>query len=538
LPAKAAATAPVRIAAASPVVGFEAPPRAHARDLPPVKSDDASSRLRLEDAEKERWDPVVVGPWGGVAFSPYVLQEGLNEERRWILDPFQFLTEALALQPIPAPDVTTESGRRIMTVHIDGDAFVSRSERGGLFTAEVILNEILRRYRLPHTVSVVEGEVGPEGPYAKDSARFEEIARAIFALEHVEIASHTFSHPFEWQEAEQGSIGPPLPFLPIPGYRFDLEREIKGSVEYINARLAPPNKRVKLLLWSGNCAPSPRAVALTEALGLLNVNGGGATRTRDYPSLTRGSAMGIPKENGAYQVFAPVENENVFTNDWRGPFYGFRRAIETFELTDAPRRLGALSVYYHFYSGEKTAALVALKDVYEWASKQETTPLFLSEYAKKVLSFQKATLLRRVKDGAWELDRLGAIQTVRLPPAWGALDLDVSEGVAGVRELPQGRYVTLTAEGRAVLVPSTLPARRPHLSHANGRVLKWERAKDKDVLSVALAGNVPLTLTVGGASKPCLLRTAAGTLRATRAGELQTFSLAPNRTVEGSLDCR
>lgn len=537
-PAKVAATAPVRVASASPLVGFEAEPRAHMRDLPPVKSDDASSRLRLEDAEKQRWDPVVVGAWGGVAFSPYVLQEGLNEERRWILDPFRFLSEALALPDIPALDVTTESGRRIMTVHVDGDAFVSRSERGGVYTAEVILSEILRRYRIPHTVSVVEGEVGPQGPYAKDSARFEELARTIFALEHVEVASHTFSHPFEWQEAEKGSVGPPLPFLPIPGYKFDLEREIKGSVDYINARLAPPNKRVKMLLWSGNCAPSAKAVAMTDMLGILNVNGGGATRTRDYPSLTRGSAMGIPKENGAYQVFAPVENENVFTNDWRGPFYGFRKAIETFELTDAPRRLAPLSVYYHFYSGEKTAALVALKDVYEWAMKQETTPLFLSEYAKKVLSFQKATLLRRVKDGAWELDSLGAIQTVRLPPSWGVPDLDRSEGVAGSRELPQGRYVTLTSQGRAVLVPSPAPSRRPQLVHANGRIVRWELEKDKDVASIAVAGNVPLSIAVAGAAKPCLLRTPAATFRPARIGDVQTFALGSNRTMEGTLDCR
>jgi hypothetical protein len=536
-PAKAVATAPVRIAVASPLVGFEAQPRAHLRDLPPVKADDASSRLRLEDADKERWDPVVVGPWGGVAFSPYVLQEGLNEERRWILDPFGFLTDALALPAIPVPDVTTESGRRIMTVHVDGDAFVSRAERGGVFTAEVILNEILRRYRIPHTVSVVEGEVGPQGPYAKDSARFEELARTIFALEHVEIASHTFSHPFEWQEAEKGAIGPPLPFLPIPGYKFDLEREIKGSIEYINSRLAPPNKRTKLLLWSGNCAPSARAVAMTEALGILNVNGGGATRTKDYPSLTRGSAMGIPKENGAYQVFAPIENENVFTNDWRGPFYGFRKAIQTFELTDAPRRLAPLSIYYHFYSGEKTAALVALKDVYDWAMKQDTTPLFLSEYAKKVLSFQKVTLRRRVQDGAWEIDGLGAIQTVRLPSSWTMLDLERSEGVAGVRELPQGRYATLTSEGRAVLVSSSSPPHTPYLVHANGRVVRWERVKDKDAVNIRIAGNVPLSVTVA-ATKACLLRTATTTFRAARTGELQTFSLAPNRTVEGTLDCR
>ena len=129
-----------------------------------------------------------------------------------------------------------------------------------------------------------------------------------------------------------------MPHLAIKGYTFDLDRDIKGSRDYINS-LAPPGKSVKVTLWSGNCAPSDRAVGLSQKLGMFNVNGGGATRTRDYPSLTRGSAMGIPKAPGVYQVFAPVENENVYTNDWLGPFDGYRHAIETYQLNESPRRL-------------------------------------------------------------------------------------------------------------------------------------------------------------------------------------------------------
>src|SRR5206468_1503611 len=106
-----------------------------------VARPDVKSHLSLEDADKGKWDAVVIGPWGGAAFIPYVLEEGLQGNRRWILDPFKFLHDALDLPPMPVPDVTTESARRIWTSHIDGDAFVSKAERRGTpYAGRVILD--------------------------------------------------------------------------------------------------------------------------------------------------------------------------------------------------------------------------------------------------------------------------------------------------------------------------------------------------------------------------------------------------------------
>lgn len=537
--AKPSAKAPVRIVQTSSYVGFEAPARAHARELPPVRATraDVTSQLRVEDAAGATWDGVVLAPWGGAVFQPFMIEEGLEQNRRWVLDPFRFLQDALALPAIPAPDVTTESGRRILTIHVDGDAFVSRAERRGApFTAEVLLDEVLRKYQLPHTISVVEGEVGPQGMYPKDSPKLEAIAREIFKLSHVELASHTFSHPFEWEDAEAKKRGPPLPHLAIPNYTFDLARDIKGSVDYINTRLAPPGKQVKVLLWSGNCSPSREAVALTESLGLFNVNGGGATRTADLPSLTRGSPMGIPKERGGtYQVFAPVENENVYTNDWHGPFYGYQHAIETYELNDKPRRLSTITIYYHFYSAAKTAALVGLKRVYDWAAAQETTPLYLSEYAAKVLAFQKMSTARRVDDGGWEIADGGALATVRVGAAWGWPDLSRSSGIAGVRDAPQGRWVHLVPGARAVLFATNAPPSAPFLESANGRVTKWEPRAGGAALRIE--GHVPLAIAIA-AKGTCTLKTSRATVTGVRSGMTARFSLAQSDTGEATLECR
>lgn len=544
-------------------VGFESPARARFLDRPPVRviSPDVKSHVHVEDADKNGFDGVVMGPWGGAAFDPYVLHEGLGAVRRWVLDPYLFLETALDLPPMPIADVTTEAGRRIWTSHVDGDAFYSRAERkGNPYTATILYDEILTKYRVPHTVSIVEGEIGPEGlvmrptpgkPYPDPTvktleqrkekvAELEDIARKIFKLPHVELASHTYSHAFFWEDAEAGKTekhGAEPVHLEIDGYKFSIQRDIKGSVDYINNTLAPPGKKVRVLLWPGSCSPSKDAVALTMKLGLFNVNGGGATRTFDTPSLTRGSAMGIPKGEGVYQVFAPVENENVYTNDFLGPYYGYRRAIDTFQLTNAPRRTGILTIYYHFYSTAKAAALVALKDVYEWASKQETTTLYLSEYASKVLGFQKASVAVRIDDGAWQLGDLGDLRTVRLPPSLGWPDVTRGTGVAGVRDVKEGRYVTLARDTDNVeLFVSQAAPTAPHLENANGRILSWKRESGKR-FKVRVEGHLPLSITVGGNSS-CSLRAPGGATTGARVGRTQRFGSKATTTGEAVLECQ
>jgi hypothetical protein len=386
-------------------------------------------------------------------------------------------------------------------------------------------------------VSVIEGEVGPAGLYPGDSPALEAIARRIFRLPWVEAASHTFSHPFDWAAAEAGQPSA-VCSLPIPGYTFDRERDLRGSIAYIEARLLPPGKKVRVLLWSGDCSPGDASVALVAGLGVENVNGGGSTRTEDQPSLTRGSAMGIPKAGGAaYQVFAPVENENVFTHEWHGPFDGYAHAIETFELADSPRRMSPISIYYHFYSGTKTASLAALRRVYDWALAQPTARLYLSEYAAKVRAFQQVTIARRVDDGAWEIGDLGALRTLRVDPAWGWPDVDRSVGVAGVHDAPQGRYIHLASDTRDVLlVPSAKAPEGPYLDASNGRVLHWTK-DERGGHSLSLVAHEPLTIDVGGA-RACALTTPAGVVRAERSGTIVRFSLATEETNDASLTCR
>ncbi len=486
-------------------IGFEAAAAPRSRELPAWDAPGLSRHLELADGGGHRVVAVAHGDWGGLALAPYVTSEGVQGRLRWIVDPFRFLAGALALPAIPVPDPTTVNGRRLMEIHIDGDGFVSTAELPDHpYAGEVIRREMLARYELPTTVSIIEGEIGPAGLYPDKSPALEAIARRIFARPEVEIASHSYSHPFDWLRAGQPDAAPVERAdddhrdgdrLPIPGYVYSLEREIDGSVGYINSRLAPPGKATRVFLWSGDALPPPEALEKTDALALENLNGDNAEEPGVRPTLAQVPSFVRPV-GARTQVYAPAQNENVYTNLWRGPYYGFRRVIDYFQFTEAPRRLKPIGIYYHFFSGTKAASIKALHDVYAWAGEQQTFPVWASEYAAGVRGFEQATLARRA-DGTWMVRGLGALATLRLPAALGWPDLDRSEGVVGVRDLPQGRYVTLDPGHPITLALSAERPSGPYLLAANAGVASFRRLTP-DTIRFHLRGHVPVEAEIGG----------------------------------------
>lgn len=196
LGAQQSALDPLKIGHRDPIVGFELEPFPDRRSYLPLTV--AKGRpgnvplLTLVGRGTERMDAVAFTGWGGYALFPYnVSTLPGTSSKRWIVDPFAFYRRALALPDMPVPDVTTENGRRLLLAHIDGDGFASRAEtHAAPYSGEVLLKEILERYRVPHTVSIIQGETSARGLYAAQSGALEAIARRIFALDNVEIASH------------------------------------------------------------------------------------------------------------------------------------------------------------------------------------------------------------------------------------------------------------------------------------------------------------------------------------------------------------
>ncbi|MDR6448836.1 hypothetical protein J2794_004967 [Paraburkholderia terricola] len=494
----------VEVVSRDPMVGFEIDPKLGPRDLTGVRVGAASRPLLRVTSGQATLDPIAITPWGGFAMSPYtvVSLNGIDQER-WAIQPISFLTAALRLQRMPSPSVTTENGRRLFMSHVDGDGFASRAEFPGAdYSGEALYQQIFTRYKVPMTLSVIEGEVGPTGLYPKISPRLEEIARKMFALPYVAIGTHTYSHPFDWgsvdaktgERVDRGG-GDTAFSLVIPNYTFDIDREVTGSIDYINTRLAPPGKKTAILQWPGNCKPPALVVRKVYAAGVANVNGGDTVITKSASSWTNIAPIGVDKGPGAYQVYAPNQDENVYTNDWLGPFYGFTRVLETFDMTDKPLRFKPIDLYYHMYSGTKVASLRALDQIFTAVLKQAVLPVQMTDYTQKVLDWRSFAVARAVRGetdadadadanadagkpagGDWIVRGNGEVRELHWPLS-SAPDLRASAGVTGYSAAPDGTYIHI-ADGAARVSFNTTDAKAgalPYIAEANGFVRNFRR---------------------------------------------------------------
>lgn len=463
--------------------GFEAPIKVSYTDTLLI-AEKGTPMVEVENSFGQKHHPFALFDWGGYA----VYGSLLNSEELWSFDPFEVFKKVFGTTLL-IPDLTTQNGGRILTAHIDGDAFFGDAEFDpSKTTGEVIRDEIIKRYPIPHTVSIVVGEVSKDGLYPDKSERLIKVAKSIFSLDWVEPASHSFSHPFDWQPEYRKMELPYGYNLPIKGYKLNWDSEIKGSVEWINREvLKDLGKKVRVFLWSGECNPNREQLRQTYQLGVFNVNGGLTAITQQQPFLKGIGPSGV--NYGPYfQVFAPVQNENIYTNLWTGPFWGYINVIQTFELTENPRRLKPISIYYHFYSGQKLSSLNALKRVYEWALSREVSPMFLSEYSRWVLDFRQTAVMRW--EEGFRIKNAGGLRTLRYPKEWGYPDTEKSKGVVGYREGKDGyNYLFLDGSGDYYVVFSSQKPKFA-LLYSNGYVESFER-KGKEY-SLRLSSYLPL----------------------------------------------
>ncbi len=491
---------PVTIAQQTQPMGFERAPYPSVEDFFSLGANHATPWLTVKRGSQEQIAAALM-PWGGYVLDPYAVASLPGDAgSRWVINPYEFLKQALRLPDMPIADTTTESGRRLFMVHMDGDGFVSRSELpGNPLAGELVRDLVVRKYPVPMTISVIEAELSPTGLFPGLSPTAEKIAQDIFRTPHVAIASHSYSHPFYWRIAANSDTADGYN-LRIPGYRFDLKREVEGSVRYIEERLAPPGKKVDVFFWTGNCVPGNDALAMVGKAGLLNFNGGDTVATRSSPTLTQVEGLGFPRPSG-YQVFAPNQNENVYTNNWQGPFYGFDRVIETFEFTEKPRRLKPIDIYFHTYLLTKRAGVHSLEKVFAYALAQETMPVYVSEYARKVLDFQSLAVARTA--AGWRIRGATDLRTLRLPQTMGVPDMQASSGIAGYRSTAGDSYIHLGQDSAELVLKKDTSAPTMLLVSANARIDSFEPLPKGARWN--LKGHVPLQFTLANADN-CRVR--------------------------------
>jgi polysaccharide biosynthesis protein PelA len=452
---------------------------------------------------------VSTGPGGGMIWGPYVLwrEAAPPYRKQWYVNPFAFFTAALDLATLPKPDPTTLNGRRIAFSHIDGDAFAGFTEvRKNAVCADIIRNRILVHYPFPVTVSVIVAEIDPA---AKGNDQRVALAREIFALPNVEPASHAYSHPFYWDPDFDNTLAeyPSQYGMQIPGYEFDAAMEIDYSVRYINDHLAPPGKPCRVFLWTGNCKPLAVHIKRCDDLGLLNMNGGDTVFDAVNDSYT-GVAPLYRKVNGRYQYHIGEANENILTNLWEGPFYGYREIITTMQRTGTPRRIKPIDIYYHFYSGQYKASVEALETVYQWVLSQPIAPMFTSSYLNIAKSWLGCRLFVDASGQQYGVENYGDCLTLRFDDENRVPDLIHCRNVLGFFKDQHGLFVHLApGESSADIAfarQADLPVDhgpRPYLRQASGWVRNFQFTGDQIVFQlkgfgsgyVELAGMKPGT---------------------------------------------
>ena len=451
------------------IMDFETQVRLTRETLYLVPPKNSKSLFTFRDTQGKTSTPVAITPWGGYALSDSFMVE-IDQENIWVINPFEYFKQALRLKPLPVPDPTTENGSRLFFTHIDGDGYISRAEFDpNKLAGEVIYEEILTKYKVPHSVSIIGAEVLPDGLYPQLSKRCLSGVKKIYALPHIESATHTFTHPFFWGKIKNGDLKEEYRLKP-KGYKFSLYYEMRGMLEFINSNLLSKSsmKKAQTVFWSGDCAPRIDALEYTYKNALLNINGGYTTISNSKPWLTRVAPLGIARGE-YYQIYSGAQSEKPFTNYWLGPFWGFRKVVQTFQHTEKPRRLKPIDVYYHLYSGSKKASLNALRYVFDWVLKQpDIMPIFTSSYIPKAMDYYTVSL---ANDGdEWLVSGMRDLKNIRLETQKQYIDYAQSPTVVGQKRINNRTYIALDPHQSHIIRLKSTQEDANYLVSANGRL--------------------------------------------------------------------
>jgi len=459
--------------------------------------------VNIEYPNGQQSTVIAITPWGGYAVRNSALLT-IDNTTYWTIDPYKFIKESLALKEnIPMPDPTTEAGRRILFIHLDGDGFMEpvRIDMEKL-SMEYLIDNVFLKYKVPQTISVIEGEIEylyPNKP--KLINRMRKITKRLYEIPWIEPASHTLSHPFFWKDMVAGTESTKteqLRYLKLKGYhKLNLEKETIGSVNYVRKFAKTSKHQEKILFWSGDCQPPKEVLAYVERQGIIAINGGDTIINKDMPSLSYIAPFGIQR-NDYWQIYTAQQNENVFTHDWMGPFWAFRKVIDTFKMTNRPHRVKPINIYYHTYAASKLASFNALIEVYDWAMAQKTSKLYTSQFIKKVTDFYRSSISKI--EGGFEIRNSGELRTVRFN---GQVDIDItnSKGVAGYIFENGQTYVTLDKRGKYFIELGSDNS-EPYLIDSNGWVESVDIKNNKYLFklksNIAVNSNfyIPNTCTI------------------------------------------
>jgi len=524
-----------RIQHQDPIVGYEIPPSL-ARSIMQIylKDPDATPLLSYENIDGSISTNGAITSWGGYLINnAYMLN--VKKDNLWVTDPFAFFQRALRLPTLPVPDPTTQNGSRLFFTHVDGDGMVNKVEGAvDKISGEELYDQVLTKYKIPHSISVIGCEINPKYPlYPQYVHRARKAAQKIFALPNVEPASHTFTHPFFWAMIKDDNLPKEYRLKPN-GYHFSLKNELFYPLQDIQQNLLPKNttKKAQTIFWSGDCAPRLNALKFVYKHHILNINGGDTIITKTQPWLSLVAPFGLER-SGYYQIYTGQQNENIYTHDWLGPYWGFKRVLETYELTDKPNRYKPIDIYYHIYSASKEASLKSLKFVFDSVLKQKNLfPIYTSEYIPKVQDMYDVSMANEGDE--WLIAGMKDLKTLRLDGEKHFVDMEQSPTAIGITKHLTHYYISLDNNQTHYITLTQQKQHVPFIVHANGYLQEY--TKKENTISYRFKGYVDQQISLH-VDKNCKVKTSPKAYKILKKGNIYTY-LFHSKEVKLSIRCK
>lgn len=151
------------------------------------------------------------------------------------------------------------------------------------------------------------------------------------------------------------------------------------------------------------------------------------------------------------------------------------------------------------YSGTYPASLNAVDKIYQWAKNQSTTPLYLSEYARRAKSLYETGIAKDL-NGNWIISSTG-VRSIRLPILLGKPKMNDSD-IAGWKKDVDGFYITLNGVRNRLSLYDKQKVNKDkpqvRLNNANAQLLRWQQKGN--ISHWSFEAHVPLEFEISDAA--------------------------------------
>ena len=422
-------------------------------------------------------DQVFLSKWGGVWLDPLAAEAGPQ------VNPLTFLESWLSAHATaPVADTTSLDGRRLLVSQISSEGFADNTSLPEMpIAAEAMTDRILKRYALPFTIALCEGDLRGRTPghEPREALRLKEAARTMLNLAEVESASNSYSRPENW-DASPTLSG--LLNASAPSEKKGFEREIMGSLAYIHREFLDRTDRLAVMSWPKGAIPTPEAVAFSKSMGVEN-----AELLEQSIMAGRSPAL-APRTWGHENTF-----QTLLKTSRSGDNLDAAAFIAEAQKQGQDRWLSPVQVTLNFTDVKTEASLKQVERVLDWCASQPLQAITVGNYASLARDAAR-TRIFQTSSKSWIIVNAGQARTLRLPASAGVPDLSLCTGVSGYMQQGDQIYIHTLGQRRTELVMREKPAiDHLRLTSSSSSIRYLEAASSRALLQVSNSRPVELS---------------------------------------------